>query len=216
MRPVLRGFETVQDEPQHPSGFGRPASPAIRAALRICGASVSSPRQRSSIVSMQAGVVSRWNCRPSTRLPQANAWTSVASDSASRTAPSGSETASLCQWNEWNFSGSPSKRRVAFRRPAHRMPADLLVRVAEDASAERLGQELRAEADAQHPDAFADRGSNEALLLGQPVVLAFQIHALRTAQNHEHPDIADLGIRLAVGRTVRLLSENVQPRFSLA
>jgi hypothetical protein len=72
-------------------------------------------------------------------------------------------------------------------------PADLLVGVAIDAGAVRAGDQLRAQADAEHRPAARDHLGDEALLGDQPGEFGLVIDAHRPAHHHQHIDRGRVG-----------------------
>ena len=74
-------------------------------------------------------------------------------------------------------------------------PADLLCRVAIDACAVRAGDQLCAQADAEHRPAARDHVRDEALLRDQPGEFRLVIDAHRPAHHHEQLDRGRVGQR---------------------
>ena len=139
----------------------RPPRPrAARATARAATVSGSSPASRTPSASDAAqpctisGGVSRWNCRPQARSPSRNAWCGYFGLLASRTAPGGSEViASQCHCTTTGLSGRSQNSASSRGGVAHgdEPGAELgALLAALDRAAGSLGQQLPAEADAEH------------------------------------------------------------------
>ena len=105
---------------------------------------------------------SQWNCRPNARRPMRNAWCRQTGVDARWTAPRGRSNVSPCQCSTSWPRGQARQRRLAAApatrstgpqptsRAGHRLAVRPGTRVRVDARARRRGQQLRAQADAEH------------------------------------------------------------------
>ena len=106
--------------------------------------------------------------------------------------------------------GRELERRLHAGDALDREPADLLRRSGVHAGAERAGQELRTEADAEHRHAAVDGLADELLLGPQPGELMLVVHAHGPAHGNQGVDL--LGARQRVAGEEPRESELHAPR----